>query len=96
MNLPAHFVVRPVAEGVEALVDVYNAGAIIAVEDAEELLGPLYGQGAKIQIDRSFFDDDAPKPRSILTRMLVRAALWISRPSCSWLTCALSILHLAD
>lgn len=48
VNLPAHFVVRPVAEGVEALVDVYNAGAIIAVEDAEELLGPLYGQGAKI------------------------------------------------
>ena len=70
VNLPAHFVVRPVAEGVEALVDVYNAGAIIAVEDAEELLGPLYGQGAKISIDRSFFDDNTPKPRSILTRML--------------------------
>lgn len=52
VNLPAHFVVRPVAEGVEALVDVYNAGAIIAVEDAEELLSPLYGQGAKIVIDR--------------------------------------------
>ena len=70
VNLPAHFVVRPVAEGVEALVDVYNAGAIIAVEDAEELLSPLYGQGAKISIDRSFFDDNTPKPRSILTRML--------------------------
>ena len=70
VNLPAHFVVRPVAEGVEALVDVYNAGAIIAVEDAEALLSPLYGQGAKIVIDRSFFNDDQPKPRAMLTRML--------------------------
>jgi regulator of sirC expression with transglutaminase-like and TPR domain len=70
INLPAHFMVRPVAEGVEALVDVYNGGAIIAVEDAEALLSPLYGQGAKIVIDRSFFDDNTPKPRSILTRML--------------------------
>ena len=70
VNLPAHFVVRPVAEGSEALVDVYNAGAIIAVEDAEEMLSPLYGQGARIVIDRAFFDDNTPKPRSLLTRML--------------------------
>ena len=37
----AHFVVRPVAEGVEALVDVYNAGEIVTVEDAEALLKPV-------------------------------------------------------
>ena len=52
------------------LVDVYNGGEIISVEDAEELLAPLYGAGARVELDRSFFLDNAPKPRTFLTRML--------------------------
>jgi regulator of sirC expression with transglutaminase-like and TPR domain len=70
INLPAHFMCRPAVEDIEVLVDAYNEGAIISVEDAEALLSPLYGADAKVELDRGFFQDNAPKPRLFLTRML--------------------------
>jgi regulator of sirC expression with transglutaminase-like and TPR domain len=70
INLPAHFMCRPAVEDIEVLVDAYNGGEIISVEDAEALLSPLYGTDAKVELDRSFFLDNAPKPRLFLTRML--------------------------
>jgi regulator of sirC expression with transglutaminase-like and TPR domain len=70
VNLPMHFMIRPAVEDVEVLVDPFNAGEIICVEDAEALLSPLYGDGSKVEIDRTFFNDNKPKPRSFLTRML--------------------------
>jgi regulator of sirC expression with transglutaminase-like and TPR domain len=54
----------------QVLVDPFNGGALICVEDAEALLAPMYGTDAKVEIDRSFFRDNEPKPRSFLTRML--------------------------
>ena len=69
VNLPAHYMVRPAIEDCEVLVDPFNGGALISVEDAEELLSPLYGNGARAEIDRSFFSDNSPKPRAFLTRM---------------------------
>ena len=81
VNLPAHFMIRPAVEDVEVLVDPYNGGEIISVEDAEALLSPLYGEGATIEIDRSFFKDNAPKPRSFLTRMLTNLKVRQSSPT---------------
>ena len=87
VNLPLHFVIRPAVEDVEVLVDPFNAGEIISVEDAEALLSPLYGDGAKVEIDRTFFNDNKPKPRSFLTRMLTNlkvrgATRALARPCC--------------
>lgn len=70
VHTPAHFLIRPVVEDVRVLVDCYNSGEIITLEDAEAMLSPLYGAGAKVKIDASFFEDDDPKPRAMLTRML--------------------------
>lgn len=69
-NLPGHLMIRPAVEDIDVLVDVFNSGAIITVEDAETQLGPLFGPGASIKIDRAFLEDNTPKPRTMLTRML--------------------------
>lgn len=44
VNLPAHFMIRPVVEGSELLVDPFRMGELIDVETAEERLAALYGK----------------------------------------------------
>lgn len=72
VNLPAHFMIRPLAENVEILVDCYNKGETLFVEDAEKLLAPYYGleDASQLKIDRSFLNDHTLHPRTFLTRML--------------------------
>ncbi|KAK3269915.1 hypothetical protein CYMTET_21663 [Cymbomonas tetramitiformis] len=72
VNLPAHFMIRPLAEDVEILVDCYNKGETLFVEDAEKLLAPYYGleDASQLKIDRSFLNDHTLHPRTFLTRML--------------------------
>jgi len=70
VNLPAHFMIRPMVGDMEVLVDVFNEGKILFVEDAEELLAQQYGPEVTVKIDRSFFTDNTVRPRNFLTRML--------------------------
>lgn len=44
VNLPAHFMIRPLVEGSELLVDPFRMGELIDVETAEERLAALYGK----------------------------------------------------
>ena len=39
VNLPSRFMIRPVVEDMEVLVDCFNRGEILFVEDVEEMLG---------------------------------------------------------
>ena len=72
VNLPAHFMIRPVVEDMEVLVDCFNDGELKFVEDVEDMLKKFYtmGEADKLTIDRSFFADNSMKPRAFLTRML--------------------------
>ena len=72
VNLPAHFMIRPVVEDMEVLVDCFNDGELKFVEDVEDMLKKFYtmGEADKLTIDRSFFADNWMKPRAFLTRML--------------------------
>jgi hypothetical protein len=45
VNLPGRFMVRPVVHEMEVLVDCFNGGEILFVEDVEEMLGSFYGGG---------------------------------------------------
>ena len=71
VNFPSHFMVRPRA-GAEFLVDVFGRGEVLFVEDVEQRFGEHMARqrGAKVQIDRSFFEDGASHKRTILTRCL--------------------------
>ena len=59
VNLPAHFMIRPVVEEMEVLVDCFKDGEIVFVEDVEEMLKKHYtmAEGETLTIDRSFFQD---------------------------------------
>ena len=72
VNLPAHFMIRPVVEDMEVLVDCFRGGEIMFVEDVEEMLRAYMqlAEGEKLQIDRSFFQDETVKPRAFFTRVL--------------------------
>ena len=72
VNLPAHFMIRPVVEDMEVLVDCFNDGELKFVEDVEDMLRKFYtmGEADKLTIDRSFFTDNSVKPRAFLTRLL--------------------------
>ena len=72
VNLPAHFMIRPVVEDMEVLVDCFRGGEIMFLEDVEEMLRAymVVTEGEKLQIDRSFFQDETVKPRAFFTRML--------------------------
>jgi regulator of sirC expression with transglutaminase-like and TPR domain len=65
VNLPAHFMIRPVVEEMEVLVDCMNSGEMLFVEDVEEMLRKHYTMkdGETLTLDRSFFQDESMKPR---------------------------------
>ena len=46
VNLPSRFMIRPVIEDMEVLVDCFEGGEIKFVEDVEEMLGGFYGSSA--------------------------------------------------
>ena len=81
VNLPGHFMIRPLLDECEIMVDCFNKGQILFVEDAEEMLSKLYygvgggeentnGGGEKVTIDRSFLKEKALNPRTFYTRMI--------------------------
>lgn len=45
VNLPGRFMIRPAIEDMEVLVDCFNAGEVLFVQDVEEMLAKFYGAG---------------------------------------------------
>ena len=56
VNLPAHFMIRPVVEEMEVLVDCFKEGEIVFVEDVEEMLKKHYtmAEGETFQVAADF------------------------------------------
>jgi regulator of sirC expression with transglutaminase-like and TPR domain len=66
VGMPGHFLVKHVCGGQEILIDPYNAGAILRVEDCQCLLDRLFH--GKVPFEPRFLDPVGP--RQILSRML--------------------------
>ena len=47
VNLPAHFMIRPVVEDMEVLVDCFKGGELVFVEDVEDMLKTYYMMGRR-------------------------------------------------
>jgi regulator of sirC expression with transglutaminase-like and TPR domain len=61
VNLPSRFMIRPVVDEMEVLVDVFNKGEIVFVEDVEEMLGKFYSGAGNASSQNG---DDASVPSS--------------------------------
>ncbi|OUS47056.1 Transglutaminase-like superfamily-domain-containing protein [Ostreococcus tauri] len=82
VGIPGHLLCRPVdfgsncavdeLEEMEILVDAFNQGDIMFIEEVEDILARNSGlaEGQKVQIDRSFLRETKIRKRAFLTRML--------------------------
>ena len=82
VGIPGHLLCRPVdfgsncavdeLEEMEILVDAFNQGDIMFIEEVEDILARNSGlaEGQKVQIDRSFLRETKISKRAFLTRML--------------------------
>ena len=65
---------RPVAEGMEVLVDAFNQGDLLFIEEVEDILSRnsllVTGEDGKVQIDRSFLTETKVRKKAFLMRML--------------------------
>lgn len=66
INFPGHFLIRPVSEDCEFLVDPFNQGEILFAEDCRERLRSMVGQ--EVELSLRFFQ--VITPQSFLIRML--------------------------
>lgn len=66
INLPGHFLIRPVQGEMGIFVDAFHGGEILFPEDCEELLKQIYGSSARLQ-DQFL---DVVDQRHFLVRML--------------------------
>jgi regulator of sirC expression with transglutaminase-like and TPR domain len=73
VGIPGHLLCRPLAEGMEVLVDPFNQGDVLFIEEVEDILSKnsLFGEGGKVQIERSFLQETKIRKKAFLTRMLV-------------------------
>ena len=73
VGIPGHLLCRPLAEGMEVLVDPFNQGDVLFIEEVEDILSKnsLLGEGGKVQIERSFLQETKIRKKAFLTRMLV-------------------------
>ncbi len=49
INLPGHFIIRPIAEDLEIFVDPFNGGEILFLQDCEELLVKVFDRRVQLQ-----------------------------------------------
>jgi regulator of sirC expression with transglutaminase-like and TPR domain len=66
VGMPGHFLVKCVAGGQDILLDPFNRGRRLSEADCEQMLGGIYGEGARLQ--PSFLR--VVDKREILTRIL--------------------------
>ena len=74
VGIPGHLLCRPVAEGMEVLVDAFNQGDLLFIEEVEDILSRnsllVTGEDGKVQIDRSFLTETKVRKKAFLMRML--------------------------
>jgi len=68
VNLPAHFMCRPVGEGLEFFIDAHANGKITFLQDAEERLSVVYG--LPVDINPEFLKHTDITNRAFLLRLL--------------------------
>jgi regulator of sirC expression with transglutaminase-like and TPR domain len=72
--IPGYLLCRPVKleEGMEVLVDAFNQGDVLFIEEVEDALGRNSGlaDGQRIEIDRSFLEQTKINKKAFLTRVL--------------------------
>ncbi|PZV12704.1 MAG: hypothetical protein DCF22_11830 [Leptolyngbya sp.] len=66
INLPGHFIIRPIAEDMEIFVDPFNGGEILFLQDCEDLLVKLFDRRVALQPEHMA----AVSNRQILARLL--------------------------
>ncbi len=49
INLPGHFIIRPIAENMEIFVDPFNGGEILFLQDCEDLLVKVFDRRVQLQ-----------------------------------------------
>ena len=80
VGIPGHLLCRPVAEGMEVLVDAFNQGDLLFIEEVEDILSRnsllVTGEDGKVQIDRSFLTETKVRKKAFLS-----ACSPISKPS---------------
>jgi regulator of sirC expression with transglutaminase-like and TPR domain len=84
VGIPGHLLCRPVAEGMEVLVDAFNQGDLLFIEEVEDILSRnsllVTGEDGKVQIDRSFLTETKVRKKAFLTRMLTNLkAIYFAR-----------------
>jgi regulator of sirC expression with transglutaminase-like and TPR domain len=66
VGLPGHFVVRVSTAGTDALVDPFNGGAVVTMQDCQDRLDRIYGRRVKLAPEML---EPCP-PRALLSRMV--------------------------
>lgn len=66
VNMPGHFLIRPVVEEMQLFVDPFHQGEVLFVEDCEERLSQIFGRPVAFQPEFAA----AVSPRHFLARML--------------------------
>jgi regulator of sirC expression with transglutaminase-like and TPR domain len=72
VSIPGHLLCRPVADDMEVLVDAFNQGDLLFIEQVEDILtsNSMLSEGQKVQIDRSFLEQREVRKKAFLTRIL--------------------------
>jgi len=75
VSIPGHLLCRPVGEsesGMEILVDAFNLGDTLFIEEVENILSrnSMLSDGQKVQIERTFLEQRDVAKKAFLTRML--------------------------
>ena len=72
VSIPGHLLCRPVSDDMEVLVDAFNQGDLLFIEQVEDILtsNSMLSEGQKVQIDRSFLEQREIRKKAFLTRIL--------------------------
>ncbi len=66
VNMPGHFLIRPVVEEMQLFVDPFHQGEVLFVEDCEQRLGQIFGRPVAFRPEFA----TAVSPQQFLARML--------------------------
>ena len=66
VNMPGHFLIRPVVEEMQVFVDPFHQGEVLFVEDCEERLSQIFGRPVGFRPEFAA----AVSPQQLLARML--------------------------
>mmetsp|Transcript_42828 Transcript_42828/g.51983 ORF Transcript_42828/g.51983 Transcript_42828/m.51983 type:complete len:349 (-) Transcript_42828:777-1823(-) len=72
VGLPGHFMVCPDVPGIGFMIDVFNGGEVLFIQDAEQRLQQIFRR--EVEIDRDFLDNHSLSNRDFIRRMVMNFA----------------------